>query len=167
MELRKAPTQLAIGQRPQLCPTDRAWPQTEQLSDSPSRYRVVAGDHPDIDASRQRRSYGPFGLGSQRVDNPSHPDEGEVACQRHGIVAHDLSLIALDEPRCECQHPQTTFTHPFIRCLNAGAPRRWGPVSRSTGRPHASSAPTRRRAHPSPARSCARRHRPGRGGTWP
>src|SRR6185312_6389273 len=79
MELRKALTQLAIGQRSQLCPADRTWPQTERLSNSPSRYRVVAGDHPDIDPSRQRRSYGPFGLGSQGVNDPSHPDEGEVA----------------------------------------------------------------------------------------
>ena len=41
--------------------------------------RVVAGDHPDVDAGPQRDWHGVLGLGAQRVDDADHADEAQVA----------------------------------------------------------------------------------------
>ena len=75
----QAGRELVVAQRGELCPGERFAGDAQFGADGRSRDRVVAGDHPHLDAGTVTLGDGGLGLGAWRIDDADH---GQQASDR-------------------------------------------------------------------------------------
>ena len=103
--------ELLVGEGGELGAGEGAAPDAELLADGGGGDRVVAGDHPDLDAGAVALGDGRLGLGAGRVDDADHRDDREVV-HHADQVAGRVELAGSKSRRAttitrspDCGHP--------------------------------------------------------------
>ena len=104
---------LVVAHGPELGPGDHRAVDAELAGDRGRGHRVVAGDHPDLDAGRPGRGDGCLGGGPWRVDDPDQGEQLQIGHQREQVGA------GVERGRVEVlarggQHPQALLAQPLV-----------------------------------------------------